>query len=98
MLEQVWDVVKWVLLVLAAGFIGQFGKSFALRFIERRRNAQSDREPGVPSPAPEIEKARLEARAKIEKKRAKAEVKRTKKSRGDRSSEDASERSDAEEV
>jgi hypothetical protein len=24
-----WDILKWVLLVLLAGFIGQFGKSFA---------------------------------------------------------------------
>ncbi len=85
-LDAVWDVLKWVLLVLVAGFIGQFGKSFALRLIERRRRRRkaAGSDPNVsPTPADprvEIEKARLEARAKIEKKRAKAEVKRSKKS------------------
>jgi len=96
MLEQVWDVVKWVLLVLAAGFIGQFGKSFALRLLERRRNAQAEREAAGPSTPPDVEreKAHLEAWAKTEKKRAKAEVKRAKKSSDDRSSKDAAEASD----
>ena len=83
-LDAVWDVLKWVLLVLAAGFIGQFGKSFALKLIERRRRKAADSEPNVSqTPADlrgEIEKARLETLTKIEKKRAKAEVKRAKKS------------------
>lgn len=76
--EAVWDVLKWVLLVLAAGFIGQFGRSFALRLVERRRRKTSS-EPASTPPDVEIEKARLGAQAKIEKKRAKAEVKRAKK-------------------
>ncbi len=83
-LDAVWDVLKWVLLVLVAGFIGQFGKSLALRLIERRRRKAAGSDPNAPTtpadPRAEIEKARLEARAKIEKKRAKAEVKRAKKS------------------
>lgn len=82
-LEAVWDVLKWVLLVLVAGFIGQFGKSFALKLIERRRAKTAGSAPTVsPTPADprvEIEKAQLDAQAKIEKKRAKAEVKRAKK-------------------
>ena len=82
-LDAVWDVLKWVLLVLVAGFIGQFGKSFALRLIERRRRKAADSDPRVSQtsadPRAEIEKARLDALAKIEKKRAKAEVKRAKK-------------------
>ena len=82
-LEAVWDVLKWVLLVLVAGFIGQFGKSCALKLIERRRRNASI-SPSVdasipPDPLVEIEKTRLDALAKIEKKRAKAEVKRIKK-------------------
>jgi len=82
-LEGVWNVLKWVLVVLAAGFIGQFGRSFALKLIERRRRKKTDSD-SVSSPHPlaveiEIEKSRLEARAKIEKKGAKAEVKRAKK-------------------
>lgn len=84
-----WKVLRWVLLALAAGFIGQFGKSFALRLIERRRRARhaadSEQPPRPVAPDIELEKARLEARAKIEKKRAKAEVKRAKKADDDRS-------------
>jgi len=85
-LEAVWDVLKWVLLVLVAGFIGQFGKSFALKLIERRRSKRTEPSSDAPTASPEveIEKARLEAQAKIEKKRAKAEIKRAKKFDSDR--------------
>ncbi|MFC2077240.1 hypothetical protein ACFLTM_00335 [Candidatus Bipolaricaulota bacterium] len=81
-----WNVLKWVLAALAAGFIGQFGRTFALRLIERRRRAKArETMSDVPIPAQDsaevqLEKARLEADAKIEKKRAKAEAKRVKKS------------------
>jgi len=81
--DAVWDVLKWILLVLAAGFVGQFGKTLALRIIERRKRAKREAEPSqelgreTSSPHPEI--AHIEAQAKIEKKRAKAEVKRLKK-------------------
>ncbi len=76
--EQVWDVLKWVLLALAAGFVGQFGKSLALHLIDRRRKRSSP-VPLVPSPETQAEIARLDAQAKVEKKRAKAELKRAKK-------------------
>ena len=79
--DAVWDVLKWILLVLAAGFIGQFGKTLALRIIERRKRAKQEtappQEPEHEPSNPDI--ARIEAQAKIEKKRAKAEVKRLKK-------------------
>lgn len=80
--ESVWNVLKWVLAALVAGFIGQFGKSYALRIIERkrRRRALQSQEPAVKTAAVETERDRLEALTKIEKKRAKAEVKRVKKS------------------
>ena len=80
-----WDVLKWVLLVLVAGFIGQFGKSFALRLIERKRRKKALSKSPSPSPSPDVEfeKARLDSQAKIEKKRAKAEVKRAKKADSD---------------
>jgi hypothetical protein len=80
--ESVWNVLKWVLAALAAGFVGQFGRSFALRLIERKRReralakAQTGQERELPV---DLERERLEALAKIEKKRAKAEVKRLKK-------------------
>lgn len=80
-----WNVLKWVLAALAAGFIGQFGKSFALRLIDRRRRAKArEAMSDVPIPAQDsaevrLEKTRIEADAKIAKKRAKAEAKRLKK-------------------
>jgi len=77
--DAVWDVLKWVLLVLAAGFIGQFGKTLALRIIERRRRAKNSETPQQAPSAADPELARIDAQAKIEKKRAKAEVKRLKK-------------------
>jgi hypothetical protein len=92
-LEAVWDVLKWVLLVLAAGFIGQFGRSFALKLIERRRQKKSDSasasSPHRLASEIEIEKPRLEAQVKIEKKRAKAQVKRAKKGNKDQSADDS---------
>ena len=78
--DAVWDVLKWVLLVLAAGFVGQFGKAFAMRLIERNRRRKSEPTPQAGlSPDAEIERTRLAAEAKIAKKRAKAELKRAKK-------------------
>jgi hypothetical protein len=79
--EAVWDVLKWILLVLAAGFIGQFGRALAMRLIERRRRNRSEPTPSAPPPTElEVERERLAAEAKIAKKRAKAEVKKAKKS------------------
>jgi len=78
--ESVWNVLRWVLAALAAGFIGQFGKSLALHIIERRRKNEAERK-GEALPY-ELEKMRIKELQKIEKKRAKAEVKRLKKSNG----------------
>jgi len=91
--QEVWGILKWVLAALAAGFIGQFGKSLALYLLRRRRmrrgeeaEAQDVAPTSTDAPSAEtsanaeVEKARLDAVAKIEKKRAKAEVKRLKKS------------------
>lgn len=49
----VWLVLKWALVVLAAGFIGQFGKSFATYLIRRAREGKSkDSVPGKREGAP----------------------------------------------
>ncbi len=79
----VWNVVKWILAVLVAGFIGQFGRVLALRLIERHRakKAHSHDRPDLPTEYP-LEKERLRATEKIEKKQAKAEVKKKKKEVG----------------
>jgi hypothetical protein len=42
----VWLVLKWILVVLAAGFIGQFGKAFATYLMRRTRQP---REPSLQS-------------------------------------------------
>ncbi len=78
--ESVWNVLRWVLAALAAGFIGQFGRSLALRIIERRRREAKERA-DAGSARYELEKERIKAFEKIEKKRAKAQVKLAKKSK-----------------
>ena len=76
--QQVWGVLKWVLAALVAGFVGQFGKSLALFFIKRRRNRQA-LEAHVPQTGASASTVDAN-QAKIEKKKAKAQVKRLKKS------------------
>jgi hypothetical protein len=78
MSDTVWTVIKWVLLVLAAGFVGQFGKSLALRLIERRRRKKVT--PEDMEGSSELEKKRLKELSKLEKKRIKAQEKKEKKS------------------
>ncbi len=83
--SSVWDVLKWVLAVLAAGFIGQFGRVLAMRLIERRRNKRKARslefDTEITSPPSEhlVERERPKTLQKLEKKRAKAELKKAKK-------------------
>jgi hypothetical protein len=83
--SSVWDVLKWVLAVLAAGFVGQFGRVLAMRLIERRRNKRtarpldSDTEIASPPSEHSVERERLKTLVKLEKKRAKADLKKAKK-------------------
>jgi len=85
--SSVWSVLKWVLAVLAAGFIGQFGRVLAMHLIERRRRERgrsacgSSGEGKTQSPELLLEQERLKAALKAEKKRAKGEAKRVKKER-----------------
>ena len=87
-----WQAVKWVLVVLAAGFVGQFGRHMAKLILERRRQrraqaeleAEAKRAPQATDPELEkaklkLEEKRLKEQAKLEKKHAKAELKRAKK-------------------
>jgi hypothetical protein len=46
---QYWKIIKWVLIVLLAGFIGQFGKSLAKYIMEKTR-AKRAREESSPAP------------------------------------------------
>jgi hypothetical protein len=84
--QDVWLVLKWVLVALAAGFVGQFGKSLALFLLKRRRERKQSEERHLPvgaspsSPLAAEERQTLQDQVKVEKKRAKAQVKRLKKS------------------
>ena len=81
-MDAFFEVIKWVGIVLAAGFIGYFGRYLAGLIIDKIRKKQPEqsdtprlsRELSV-SPEAQLE----ETRAKLEKKRAKAEAKRAKK-------------------
>ena len=55
-LADVSSVMKWVLLVLLAGFVGQFGKTFAqhiLRKIRKEKEAPAKEAPAKEVPAKE---------------------------------------------
>ncbi|MGZ3578056.1 MAG: hypothetical protein ACXU9G_03430 [Syntrophales bacterium] len=82
------QVIKWVIIVIAAGFLGQFGKSFATYLLERARKKKSrvvsekDKVPVNPpsEPAPRaMMSEKTEAEGKAEKKARKALVKLRKK-------------------
>ncbi len=49
----VWLILKWVLVVLAAGFIGQFGKAFATYLIRRAKKPDPQEASRPPQPPPE---------------------------------------------
>jgi hypothetical protein len=90
-----YKVLFWIIIVLVAGFIGQFGKSFAKYIMERfgkkpPRTAEPQRPPQVeggpkkdipppPIAAPSAESALPAEEGKIRKKELKAELKRRKK-------------------
>ena len=74
--SSVWSVLKWILVVLAAGFVGQFGRVIAMRLIERRRGKKAACNNSVRTTQPSellVEQERIKALAMLEKKRAKAE-------------------------
>ncbi len=75
--ESVWNVLKWILAVLAAGFVGHFGRALAERLIARRARRREGAEAEAYNAR--LEEKRIKAQLKIEKKRAKAEVKKKKK-------------------
>ncbi len=81
--KQVWNVLKWILAALAAGFVGHFGRALAERLIAQRRKARrsDDHHQEVP-PEVVLASEEVEARQKIDKKRLKAQQKAEKK-RGD---------------
>ena len=75
------DILKWIGLVLAAGFIGYFGRYLAMLIIERmhRRQPQQTSATVPAEAAPARQDKPEQSQFKLEKKRAKAEAKRAKK-------------------
>lgn len=70
------DVLKWIGIVLAAGFVGYFGRYLAMMIIAKIH----EKEAPADSPPPETKAAQInEASLKPEKKRAKQAVKQAKK-------------------
>lgn len=49
----VWLVLKWILVVAAAGFVGQFGKAFATYLMRRARERREAEAQSPPRKAPE---------------------------------------------
>ena len=90
-----WQTMKWVLIVLIAGFIGQFGKTLAKYIMERLRAGKGEASSGTEKQRVIIETAgekdlspkipedmppeQAEERAKQEKKALKALAKQKKK-------------------
>jgi len=79
------EVLKWIGLGLAAGFIGYFGRHFAKILIARANRKKAISSTGTPAvpvePLVASEVAVEEARAKVDKKKNKTDAKRAKKSR-----------------
>jgi hypothetical protein len=69
------DVLKWVALVFAAGFIGYFGRYLGKLLIQKFHRSKPEE---TPTPQP-IEKGASDYDYKLEKKRLKLEKKRSKK-------------------
>jgi hypothetical protein len=60
---RTWTILQWVLVVLAAGFIGQFGKSFAQFIIAKVKAGRSAGKAATLSIPAEKEKMMLQAPA-----------------------------------
>ena len=86
--NQALEILKWVGIVLAAGFVGYFGRYLAMMIIERLHKKESPPPPVPQSPpdekAPQSQDIILEqSKLKLEKKKAKAEAKKAKKEQKD---------------
>ena len=80
--RQLTEILKWVGVVFAAGFISYFGRYLGILIIDRIRKKKSEplptAEPTRETPAPQ-DTGSEPKNLKLEKKRAKAEAKRAKK-------------------
>jgi hypothetical protein len=82
-MDQALEILKWVGIVLAAGFIGYFGRYLAMVIIERARRRKTQELPGdaTSNTAPSVQSNDANKDSyKLEKQRLKVEKKRIKKS------------------
>ena len=70
------EVLKWIGLALAAGFVGYLGRYLAMQLIEKARRNKSDVSISDTSSKTVTGK---ESSSKLEKKKTKSEIKKTKK-------------------
>lgn len=76
MSESVAEALKWVIVVLVAGFIGYFGRYLAMILIRKMGKEKSETRNGIiKERSDKAEKSKY----KLEKKRSKLEVKKLKK-------------------
>jgi hypothetical protein len=82
------QIILWVIVVLAAGFIGQFGKSFAtflISLVRKKKSSTEVKDSGLAVKKPDEGKVPMDmsettiAQAKTEKKALKAMLKEKKK-------------------
>ena len=77
------DILTWIGLAFAAGFVGYFGRHLATRLIDRFRRKTPEQPVATPSQEETFVPAdpAVAAQVKIEKKKTKAEAKRAKKAK-----------------
>ncbi len=78
-MELVTQILTWLGLAFLAGFVGQFGKTLTQKILARRR--ERDAETNIVS-VPPLANAISGKSEKMEKKRAKTDLKRHKKRKG----------------
>ena len=81
---QLLDILKWIGIALAAGFIGYFGRCLAVLMLEKVRRRKEQASAVEATEQTEISQSNRieESRLKLEKKKAKQAVKAAKKARG----------------
>jgi len=78
------NVLIWIGIVFAAGFVGYFGRHLAMVLIERtrRRKPESLVSQTPPPASSSLSEVAVATQTKVDKKRAKAEAKKAKKESG----------------
>jgi hypothetical protein len=83
-MDVVIEILKWTTVIFVAGFIGQFGKSLTLWLLKRARERKANEAkakvaPAMEKKAPGPVEPLIPEQEKLDKKAAKAEMKRLKK-------------------